>query len=73
MMMEIHYYDPFDFTLDANSSSWKWGQDRERQKNEGQAYANDIVPKARGGDGERQRLRPGEFPSLAGKGVQEKA
>lgn len=26
----------------------KAGQDRERQKNEGQAYANDIVPKARG-------------------------
>ena len=26
MMMEVHYYDPFDFALDANSSSWKWGQ-----------------------------------------------
>jgi membrane protease subunit HflK len=26
----------------------KAGQDRERQKNEGQAYANDVVPKARG-------------------------
>ena len=26
----------------------KAGQDRERQKNEGQAYANDIVPRARG-------------------------
>ncbi len=26
----------------------KAGQDRERQKNEGQAYANDILPKARG-------------------------
>jgi membrane protease subunit HflK len=26
----------------------KAGQDKERQKNEGQAYANDIVPKARG-------------------------
>ena len=24
------------------------GQDRERQKNEGEAYANDVVPKARG-------------------------
>jgi membrane protease subunit HflK len=42
----------------------KAGQDRERQKNEGQAYANDIVPKARGSasrlmqeaDGYRQRL-----------------
>jgi membrane protease subunit HflK len=26
----------------------KAGQDRERQKNEGQAYANDMIPKARG-------------------------
>jgi len=26
----------------------KAGQDRERQKNEGQAYANDVVPRARG-------------------------
>ncbi|MBC7780338.1 MAG: FtsH protease activity modulator HflK [Proteobacteria bacterium] len=26
----------------------KAGQDRERQKNEGEAYANDIIPKARG-------------------------
>src|SRR5947209_15696754 len=24
------------------------GQDRERQKNEGQAYANDVIPRARG-------------------------
>ena len=39
-------------------------QDRERQKNEGQAYANDIVPKARGmaarlgeeAEGHRQRV-----------------
>ena len=42
----------------------KAGQDRERQKNEGQAYANDVVPKARGtaarllqeADGYKQRL-----------------
>jgi membrane protease subunit HflK len=27
----------------------KAGQDRERAKNEGQAYANDVIPKARGG------------------------
>jgi membrane protease subunit HflK len=26
----------------------KAGQDRERQKNEGEAYANDVVPRARG-------------------------
>jgi membrane protease subunit HflK len=42
----------------------KAGQDRERQKNEGQAYANDVVPKAKGGaarlmqeaEGYRQRV-----------------
>jgi membrane protease subunit HflK len=41
----------------------KAGQDRERQKNEGQAYANDVIPRARGtasrlqqeADGYRQR------------------
>lgn len=40
------------------------GQDRERQKNEGQAYANDVIPKARGmaarltqeAEGYRQRV-----------------
>ena len=42
----------------------KAGQDRERQKNEGQAYANDVIPKAKGtaarlmqeADGYRQRV-----------------
>ncbi len=42
----------------------KAGQDRERQKNEGQAYANDVIPKARGtasrlkeeSEGYRQRV-----------------
>ena len=42
----------------------KAGQDRERQKNEGQAYANDVIPKAAGtssrlmqeADGYRQRV-----------------
>jgi membrane protease subunit HflK len=42
----------------------KAGQDRERQKNEGQAYANDVVPKAKGAaarlmqeaDGYKQRV-----------------
>jgi len=28
----------------------KAGQDRERQKNEGQAYANDVVPRAKGAE-----------------------
>jgi membrane protease subunit HflK len=42
----------------------KAGQDRERQKNEGQAYANDVIPKAKGtaarllqeADGHKQRV-----------------
>ena len=42
----------------------KAGQDRERQKNEGQSYANDVIPKARGtaarlmleSEGYRQRV-----------------
>jgi membrane protease subunit HflK len=42
----------------------KAAQDRERQKNEGQAYANDVIPRARGtasrlqqeADGYRQRV-----------------
>jgi len=42
----------------------KAGQDRERQKNEGQAYANDVIPKAKGtaarllqeAEGYKQRL-----------------
>jgi membrane protease subunit HflK len=42
----------------------KAGQDRERQKNEGQAYANDVVPRAKGAaarlkeesEGYRQRV-----------------
>ncbi len=42
----------------------KAGQDRERQKNEGQAYANDVIPRARGtasrlqqeAEGYRQRV-----------------
>ena len=25
LMMEIHYYDPYDFTLNGSSSIWQWG------------------------------------------------
>jgi len=32
----------------AFSDAVKAGQDRERQKNEGQAYANDVIPRAQG-------------------------
>jgi membrane protease subunit HflK len=48
----------------AFADAVKAGQDRERQKNEGQAYANDIIPKAKGmaarllqeAEGHRQRV-----------------
>jgi len=25
LMMEVHYYDPFNFTLNTSSSIWQWG------------------------------------------------
>lgn len=25
LMMEVHYYDPYDFTLNTGSSIWQWG------------------------------------------------
>jgi len=25
LMMEVHFYDPYDFTLNASSSIWQWG------------------------------------------------
>ena len=34
--------------MPAFDDAVKAGQDRERQKNEGQAYANDVIPKAKG-------------------------
>jgi len=48
----------------AFADAVKAGQDRERQKNEGQAYANDVIPRARGAasrlmqesDGYKQRM-----------------
>lgn len=26
LMMEVHYYDPYDFTLNENSPVWQWGK-----------------------------------------------
>lgn len=26
LMMEVHYYDPFPFTIEENSSIWQWGR-----------------------------------------------
>ncbi len=55
---------PPDKVQHAFDDAVKAGQDRERQKNEGQAYANDILPKAKGtatrllqeAEGYRQRV-----------------
>ncbi len=42
----------------------KAGQDRERQKNEGQAYANDVVPKAKGAAARLQQESEGYRQSV---------
>jgi len=42
----------------------KAGQDRERQKNEGQAYANDVVPRARGMASRLQQEADGYLASV---------
>jgi endoglucanase len=26
LFMELHYYDPYDFTINANSAIWQWGR-----------------------------------------------
>ncbi|MBS0308153.1 MAG: FtsH protease activity modulator HflK [Proteobacteria bacterium] len=39
---------PPEQVQNAFDDAVKAGQDRERQKNEGQAYANEVIPKARG-------------------------
>jgi membrane protease subunit HflK len=60
----IQQAQPPDQVQDAFEDANKAAQDRERQINEGQAYANDILPKARGtaarlgeeAEGYRQRM-----------------
>ncbi|MDR0996722.1 MAG: FtsH protease activity modulator HflK [Zoogloeaceae bacterium] len=55
---------PPEQVQDAFNDAVKASQDKERQKNEGQAYANDVIPRARGAaarlqaesEGYRQRL-----------------
>ena len=60
----IQSAQPPEQVLAAFDDAVKAGQDRARQKNEGQAYANDVIPKAAGtaarlkqeADGYRQRV-----------------
>lgn len=44
----IQNVQPPEEVQDAFNDAVKAGQDAERAKNEGQAYANDVIPKARG-------------------------
>ena len=46
--MTIQAAQPPEQVQAAFDDAVKAGQDREKQKNEGQAYANDVVPRARG-------------------------
>ena len=46
--MTIQNAQPPEQVQAAFDDAVKAGQDRERQKNEGQAYANDVIPRARG-------------------------
>ncbi len=48
MSVAIQNAQPPEQVQAAFSDAVKAGQDRERQINEGQAYANDVIPKARG-------------------------
>lgn len=49
MMMEVHYYDPFDFALDESSTSWKWGQAANPSGSANEAYADGQFQKMKAG------------------------
>src|SRR5260221_13879255 len=63
-LVTIQNAQPTEQVQAAFDDAVKAGQDRERQKNEGQAYANDVIPRARGAasrlfqeaDGYKQRV-----------------
>ena len=40
LMMEIHYYDPYNFTLNADSKLWQWGAGADAALSE--AWANEA-------------------------------
>ncbi len=63
-MVTMQNAQPPEQVQAAFDDAVKAGQDRERQRNEGQAYANDVIPRARGtaarlleeANGHRQRV-----------------
>ena len=47
-MMEVHYYDPYDFTLNEGSSVTQWGETADDSKTAGwgdESYADDQFNK----------------------------
>ncbi len=45
LLMEIHYYDPYDFTLNTDSSIWQWGNIATSPANT-QTWANEAYTDA---------------------------
>ena len=41
LMMEVHYYDPYDFTINAKSTVWQWGASA-TDASATQAWANEA-------------------------------
>ncbi len=48
LMMEVHYYDPYDFALNTNSNVTQWGENADASKTAGwgdESYADDQFNK----------------------------
>jgi endoglucanase len=41
LMVEVHYYDPYDFTLNTNSAIWQWGKNATSPANT-ETWANEA-------------------------------
>jgi endoglucanase len=41
LMVEVHYYDPYDFTLNTDSAIWQWGKDATSPANT-ETWANEA-------------------------------
>jgi endoglucanase len=51
LMMEVHYYDPYDFTLNASSAIWQWGATA-TDPNATETWANEAYV-----DGQFQKMK----------------
>lgn len=45
LMMEVHYYDPYNFTLNTNSKTWQWGKNA-TDKSATETWANEVYTDA---------------------------